>query len=183
MQFQAVFVQHIGCGGQLVDQIALCAVASTQWGFGIHTVTKGLAVCHRRGKNLAHNHRYHSFSLNGDHLAVCVHINLISCAEFFFCENLMPDHKIDILLGTVNAKGICGRRKIVKPPFFSFGCPFFGVSVTVEDDSLMILECLRNKTLQSTVKILRLFQYVRKSGKGLCHTCVEDNIRSGDRLR
>ena len=87
----------------------------------------------------SHIHAGQGFDIND--LAVCLQVNLVTGTEFSFRVDAMLGNQIDILLGDVRGQAFSGGTQIAQAALSGFVFPFFGITITVEDDPLMLRKC------------------------------------------
>ena len=77
-------------------------------------------------------------------------------------------------------KGVRCRLKVVKSALFCFLNPRIIITVSVENDSLVLFDCLKNKVVESSLKVRCFFKKVCKLAKLFCNNSVKEYVCTSD---
>ena len=86
---------------------------------------------------------------------------------------------------SVTIAGIASTMERIfgSPPSLSFLDPRLRVSVSVEDDPLVLDSILLDQVMHCQVEIIRLLQHITRIREGFCYDRVEHDIRGTPRNR
>ena len=140
----------------------------------------------RRRQDVAVRHQDHQLRLDVDGLVVLLERHVVACPQLAFVEDAVLLERLhDVRLHQL---GICVHRiaEVEEAAFGGFLLPLVRVVVAIEDDSLVILDQLRQQRLDSGRELLAVFHGLLELGRDVIERFgdrdVERNVRERDAL-
>ena len=103
--------------------------------------------------------------------------------EFCFCKDSVLGDQHHILFSKIRRQALSCGGEVAQATAGCFFLPFVRITVAAENDSQMVAEGCGNQFMQRVIKVLGLFQHIRKFAQFLRHDGVQNGIRIGNGLR
>ena len=168
--------QAAGLCKKLALYACLCACCS----YRVHGVCQRLGVLDHCRDDLLACDIDHSLCLDVDGLCVGLILDFRTGFQLGLGEYVELLEQTDGLVGGQGRDGIYHGLDVRKSAALCLLHPGVGVTVSIENDSLMLGQILLNQVMYSHLKVVCLLQYVTGLRERLCHDGVQHDVRSRD---
>ena len=139
-----------------------------------------LGICRTGRDNHLAQHIQRSQRLNMDDLGIFLHVDVLTRLDFRLSVDAVAGKHRDILCLRIAQQRLRRRTQIEQAALLSLDRPLRAVTVAIEQNALVRSQFAANQLGERRLKVIGLFQLVRKRHQLVRNSGVEHDIRAGD---
>ena len=141
---------------------------------------KLLGVGAGSGEDILPDHVKHRLSFDVQHLAVVIELDLIARMQLGLGVDLVAGEELDVLLAEIIGHTVGRGAQVQQAALLGFLDPALIIAVAVEDNALVLMYNVLDKVVQSSFKVVSLFEDICILTQGLGDRGVQNDVHTGN---